>query len=443
MMNQGKPPPRKPGRVDALLAAWPSGGAPHASSGTRRRSRSSTRASSGEAGPLRSFPRVSDEDLLRAPLPELPGEVQSSAPHRNGERGNRHDDGFEGAGPRGLQGSGEAGADDAAAAVGRDAVRAALLERELFGRGEEGRLGPHQPGRAGRAGGFRRPCRRRRRLRQPCPRRWPRCGRRRSARQSGRLRRWPRPGRSRAGGSPSGASWRWRRWPQAPSSGRSGQSAPAPRRRSPWPLSRPPSCRRPSCRRIHRSPRRSRHPTAASIRRRCRKPRRAWLTRRLPRQPSPSRCRRLRLLQRPILRRLRWSPRRRPPPRARAHRTSRRSCSRRRASPPALQRQRRPPRWTPPRQRLPAASRSSPPWGPSRGPSAPLCRALAAASGRTTRSPTRRVTFKSDGTVQSVSVSGGAAGKPAEACIRSALSKARIPPFAQPTFTAPTTVRPN
>jgi hypothetical protein len=53
------------------------------------------------------------------------------------------------------------------------------------------------------------------------------------------------------------------------------------------------------------------------------------------------------------------------------------------------------------------------------------------------------ITFKSDGTVQSVGVSGGAAGKPAEACIRAALSKARVTPFAQPTFTATATVRPN
>jgi hypothetical protein len=53
------------------------------------------------------------------------------------------------------------------------------------------------------------------------------------------------------------------------------------------------------------------------------------------------------------------------------------------------------------------------------------------------------VTFQSDGSVQSVAVSGGAAGKPAEACIRSALGKARVTPFAQPTFTASTTVRPN
>ncbi|HTQ47034.1 MAG TPA: hypothetical protein VMI75_29970 [Polyangiaceae bacterium] len=53
------------------------------------------------------------------------------------------------------------------------------------------------------------------------------------------------------------------------------------------------------------------------------------------------------------------------------------------------------------------------------------------------------VTFQSDGTVQSVTVTGGAAGKPAEACIRSALMRAKVPPFAMPTFTAPATIRPN
>jgi hypothetical protein len=53
------------------------------------------------------------------------------------------------------------------------------------------------------------------------------------------------------------------------------------------------------------------------------------------------------------------------------------------------------------------------------------------------------ITFKSDGSVQNVAVSGGAAGKSAEGCIRAALSKARVAPFAQPTFTASTTVRPN
>jgi hypothetical protein len=53
------------------------------------------------------------------------------------------------------------------------------------------------------------------------------------------------------------------------------------------------------------------------------------------------------------------------------------------------------------------------------------------------------VTFQSDGSVQSVSVSGGAAGKPAETCIRAALMKARVPPFASPTFSAPATIRGN
>jgi hypothetical protein len=53
------------------------------------------------------------------------------------------------------------------------------------------------------------------------------------------------------------------------------------------------------------------------------------------------------------------------------------------------------------------------------------------------------ITFASDGSVQNVSISGGAAGKPAEGCIRSALSRAHVPPFAQPTFTASTTIRPN
>ena len=35
------------------------------------------------------------------------------------------------------------------------------------------------------------------------------------------------------------------------------------------------------------------------------------------------------------------------------------------------------------------------------------------------------------------------AGKPAEDCIRAALLKARVAPFAQPSFSAPTTIRPN
>lgn len=51
------------------------------------------------------------------------------------------------------------------------------------------------------------------------------------------------------------------------------------------------------------------------------------------------------------------------------------------------------------------------------------------------------ITFVSAGTVQSVNVSGGAAGKPAEACIKSALSKAKVAPFAEATYTAPITIR--
>ena len=53
------------------------------------------------------------------------------------------------------------------------------------------------------------------------------------------------------------------------------------------------------------------------------------------------------------------------------------------------------------------------------------------------------VTFQSDGSVQSVSVSGGAAGKPVEGCIRAALMKARVQPFAQATYSASTTIRAN
>jgi hypothetical protein len=53
------------------------------------------------------------------------------------------------------------------------------------------------------------------------------------------------------------------------------------------------------------------------------------------------------------------------------------------------------------------------------------------------------ITFKSDGSVQSVGVSGGASGKPAEGCIRGALMKAHVPPFANATFTWSATIRPN
>lgn len=52
------------------------------------------------------------------------------------------------------------------------------------------------------------------------------------------------------------------------------------------------------------------------------------------------------------------------------------------------------------------------------------------------------ITFKSDGSVQGVAVTGDAAGQPAEGCIRSRLMAARVPPFTSPTFTWTVTVRP-
>jgi hypothetical protein len=53
------------------------------------------------------------------------------------------------------------------------------------------------------------------------------------------------------------------------------------------------------------------------------------------------------------------------------------------------------------------------------------------------------VVFGSDGRVQGVTVGGAATGTPAAACIRSALEKARVHPFAKPTFSASVTIRPN
>jgi hypothetical protein len=52
------------------------------------------------------------------------------------------------------------------------------------------------------------------------------------------------------------------------------------------------------------------------------------------------------------------------------------------------------------------------------------------------------VTFGSDGTVSSVVVEGPAKGTPADACIQRALGRARLAPFAKPSFSATTTVRP-
>jgi hypothetical protein len=51
------------------------------------------------------------------------------------------------------------------------------------------------------------------------------------------------------------------------------------------------------------------------------------------------------------------------------------------------------------------------------------------------------ITFQSDGSAQSVRISGGAAGRPAEACIRAALMRARVPAFGVATYSAPVTIR--
>ncbi|MCA9597117.1 MAG: hypothetical protein KC776_27575 [Myxococcales bacterium] len=94
----------------------------------------------------------------------------------------------------------------------------------------------------------------------------------------------------------------------------------------------------------------------------------------------------------------------------------------------------------------PAAQTGDLPEKPSSGAvqaaiSAPLGGARACVAGQD--APSRAtVTFGSDGRVQSVGVSGPAAGTPAESCIRAALSKARVQPFARSTFSVGVTVRP-
>lgn len=52
------------------------------------------------------------------------------------------------------------------------------------------------------------------------------------------------------------------------------------------------------------------------------------------------------------------------------------------------------------------------------------------------------VTWDSNGSVKSVSVSGPAAGTPAESCIKSALGASRVKPFSRPTYSVPLTIRP-
>jgi hypothetical protein len=51
------------------------------------------------------------------------------------------------------------------------------------------------------------------------------------------------------------------------------------------------------------------------------------------------------------------------------------------------------------------------------------------------------IVFTSNGSVQSVAVTGPAEGKASETCIKAALSKAKVKPFAEPTFTANITIR--
>ncbi len=53
------------------------------------------------------------------------------------------------------------------------------------------------------------------------------------------------------------------------------------------------------------------------------------------------------------------------------------------------------------------------------------------------------ITFQSDGTVKSVTVSGFAAGKPQESCIKAALMKANVGPFAEATYQVTQPIRPN
>jgi hypothetical protein len=52
------------------------------------------------------------------------------------------------------------------------------------------------------------------------------------------------------------------------------------------------------------------------------------------------------------------------------------------------------------------------------------------------------ITFGSDGKVQSISVSGPAVGTPAEECIKQALQKGNVGPFAKPSFTQSILIRP-
>jgi len=105
-----------------------------------------------------------------------------------------------------------------------------------------------------------------------------------------------------------------------------------------------------------------------------------------------------------------------------------------------------------PGEQVPAAGASGPQFAPGSVPTKPSQGAVTGALGAVLPAaraclgpddPISRavVVFGSNGSVQSVSVSGGAAGKPAEGCIKGALSRAKVAPFAEPTYTAPITIR--
>ncbi len=52
------------------------------------------------------------------------------------------------------------------------------------------------------------------------------------------------------------------------------------------------------------------------------------------------------------------------------------------------------------------------------------------------------ITFQSDGSVKSISVTGFAAGKPQEACVKGMLAKARVDPFSDATYSVPMSITP-
>jgi hypothetical protein len=93
----------------------------------------------------------------------------------------------------------------------------------------------------------------------------------------------------------------------------------------------------------------------------------------------------------------------------------------------------------------PTVAQGSVPQRPSQGQVAgaignvmPAARACIASGSPMSRAT---ITFQSDGSVKSVSVTGFAAGKPEEACIKGALSKAKVDPFAEATYPMTVSVR--